>query len=94
MAKKTKVFRLLHLLTMVNSNWVGKWMRIGWRHLLQSSGKVLVYLLVRPPQFSRRVIIHNMHCGNTFLQLPTTKRLVSKRPCFRLLGPLEVGHQK
>ena len=48
--KKTKVFCLLHLLTMVKSTWVEKWIRIGRHHPLQSSGKVPVYLLVRPPR--------------------------------------------
>ena len=49
MAKKARVFRLIYFLTMVKSTWVGEWMRIGWRHPLQSSRKVPVYLLVRPP---------------------------------------------
>jgi hypothetical protein len=47
--KKARVFRLLHFLSMVNSTWVGEWMRIGRRHPLHSSKKVPMYLLVCPP---------------------------------------------
>ena len=58
---------IFDLLTMDKSTWVGKWMRIGWHHPLQLSGKALVYLFIRPPgQVGRGHKFEASLCNNKY----------------------------